>query len=364
MKANALTKQLKDWLWPIIAGVALGFALLSGDKIAPNPTVNTEAQDGYRQAVNHAAPAVVSIYSRKVTESSEQDRAQAQLSRNLGVLRQDENESTVLGSGVVIRSDGYIATNRHVIADATDILVVFADGREARAELLGDDAFSDLAVLKVEFNNLHTLALEEPSEIFVGDIVLAIGNPFGVGLTVTQGIISATERLNINSGASVYLQTDAAINPGNSGGPLVNTNGELVGISTSVLGSRTEGISFAIPTSTIKYVVESIIENGRVSRGWLGISGGSLTNSLIRSLGLPTEQGLGIIAVAPNGPADLAGLQAGDIIIGWGGSPLTSPALVARQVATAEAGQKLELTVWRNGRSFKAELIVAEQPSE
>lgn len=364
MKTNALTKHLRDWLWPIIAGVALGLVVLSGDTIAPNPSPNSERQEGYRQAVNHAAPAVVSIYSRKITESSEQDRAQAQLSRNLGVLRQGENESTVLGSGVVVRSDGYIATNRHVIADATDILVVFADGREARAELLGDDSFSDLAVLKVELNDLHTLALEEPSEIFVGDIVLAIGNPFGVGLTVTQGIISATERLNINSGASVYLQTDAAINPGNSGGPLVNTHGELVGISTSVLGSQTEGISFAIPTSTIKYVVESIIENGRVSRGWLGISGGSLTNSLIRSLGLPTEQGLGIIAVAPDGPADLAGLQAGDIIIGWGGAPLTSPALVARQVATAEAGQKLELTVWRSGTSFKAELIVAEQPSE
>ena len=364
MQRDAITKNLKDWLWPTIAGLAVGFAILTN--VAPEATQSTHTQstDGYRQAVNAAAPAVVSIYSRKVAENSDQTSTNDQLYRNLGLIRPDENESTVLGSGVIISSDGYIATNRHVIADATDIIVVLADGREVRAQLLGDDEISDLAVLKIELNGLNTLPLEEPSETYVGDIVLAIGNPFGVGLTVTQGIISATERLNINSGASVYLQTDAAINPGNSGGALVNIKGELVGISTSVLGNRTEGISFAIPTSTIKYVVESIIETGRVSRGWLGISGGSLTKSLTRSLGLPTEHGLGIIAVAPHGPADLAGLQAGDIIIGWGGAPLTSPALVARQVATAVAGQRIQLTVWRNGQSFSAELVVAQQPTD
>ncbi len=356
-------KSLKDWLWPIIAGLAIGAAILSFN--GPVSTISSTAYEttGFKLAVNKAAPAVVSLYVNKPSTSNQELEADPmyRLYRNLGIVRPGATNNTVLGSGVIIREDGYIVTNRHVIAGSRGILAVLADGREAQATLVGEDSQSDLAVLKIQLEHLPALNVNREVDLFVGDIVLAIGNPFGVGLTVTQGIISATERIDADSSTQVLIQTDAAINPGNSGGPLINVNGDLIGISTSVLGSQTEGISFALPMDTTRFVVNSLIEHGRVIRGWLGIGGGAISSWRAKALNIP--EGLAIVQVAPNSPAQFAGLMPGDIITGIASDPNATNAGIAQRVALAKPGEQLRFTIWRESNIMSVELTVGTQPS-
>jgi len=355
-------KFLRDWFWPIVAGISIGIAAINYPSQESSSLPTSSGISSFKQAVNKAAPAVVSLYVQKQSTSNEDLEADAmyRLYRNLGMVRPDTKYQTVLGSGVIVRPNGYIVTNRHVISESRAIIAVLADGREAPATLIGEDENSDLAVLKIALNNLPFLDVNSETNVYVGDIALAIGNPFGVGLTVTQGIISATERIDADASTQVLIQTDAAINPGNSGGPLVNINGQLIGISTAMLGKQTEGISFALPMATTRFVVNNLISHGRVIRGWVGIGGAPISSWQAKNLNVP--EGLAVTAVAPNSPAQSVGLKPGDIIIGLKAQPHASNAQIAQLVATAKPGDELEFIAWREGQNFEITISVASMP--
>ena len=271
--------------------------------------------------------------------------------------RPSEREGQSLGSGVIVSPQGYVLTNSHVVADATDIRVSLSDGRELHAELIGSDPKSDLAVLKLEgkLRNLTPIRFGRSHKIRLGEIVLAIGNPFGVGQTVTMGIISAKGR----SGMGIvdyedFIQTDAAINPGNSGGALINLDGELIGINTAIL-SRTggyQGIGFAIPTDMARPIMESLIRDGRVDRGFLGVNIQTLTRELAKAEGLPDDQrGVLVTRVLSASPAARAGLLQGDIIMRIDGKDTFTAAHVVNAVGMAGSGKRVKLEVMRAGKS-------------
>jgi serine protease Do len=283
-----------------------------------------------------------------------------------------EREGQSLGSGVIVSSRGYVLTNSHVVADATDIRVSLSDGRELAAELVGSDPKSDLAVLKLEgkLGSLTPIRFGRSNKIRLGEIVLAIGNPFGVGQTVTMGIISAKGR----SGMGIvdyedFIQTDAAINPGNSGGALINLEGELIGINTAIL-SRTggyQGIGFAIPTDMARPIMESLIRDGRVDRGFLGVNIQTLTRELAKSEGLPDDQrGVLVTRVLQASPAARAGLRQGDIITRIDDKDTFTAAHVVNAVGMAGSGKRVKLEVWRAGKSrtLRIELDDLEQNSQ
>ncbi|WP_343162765.1 trypsin-like peptidase domain-containing protein [Oleiagrimonas sp. C23AA] len=273
-----------------------------------------------------------------------------------------------LGSGVIIGSKGYVLTNNHVIADAQNIQVLLYDGRVAEAKVIGSDPDTDLAVLKIDANNLPGISIAStPPQ--VGDVVLAIGNPFGIGQTVTMGIVSALQR-QLNSNPEDFIQTDAAINFGNSGGALVNARGELVGINTALLGNTVsgmgrgngaEGISFAIPVATAKMVMNQIIEHGHVVRGWLGLD---YTNVPVASnSGLPAAaRGVMISDVYPGGPAARAGLQQGDILLRLGKQDITDASDLRHREANLKPGTTLTVSGLRSGSPFHAKLTLTQRP--
>ncbi|MFZ9253258.1 MAG: trypsin-like peptidase domain-containing protein, partial [Hylemonella sp.] len=240
-----------------------------------------------------------------------------------------------LGSGVIVSPDGYILTNNHVIEGADEIEVVLNDNRRARAKLIGNDPDTDLAVLQIKVDKLPVIILGSPDNLQIGDPVLAIGNPFGVGQTVTSGIVSALGRshLGINTFEN-FIQTDAAINPGNSGGALVDTQGHLQGINTAIYSRSggNMGIGFAIPISTARQVLESLVRDGRVTRGWIGVEPNDLTPELIQTFGIRTEQGVLITGVLSNGPAALAGIRPGDVISSVEGKGVSNVAELLGQV--------------------------------
>lgn len=289
------------------------------------------SQDGqlspgsYHDAVKRSMPAVVNIFTSKSPAKSS-----ARAGKNPNSVdplfkfffgdQPPEEPSASLGSGVLVSADGYILTNHHVISDANSIDVALSDGRKIKARVIGSDPETDIAVLKVETKQLPTaITLGNVDSIHVGDVVLAIGNPFGVGQTVTSGIISALGRnhLGINTFEN-FIQTDAAINPGNSGGALVDTRGNLIGINTAIFSNNggSMGIGFAIPIDLAKQVMNSIISNGSVTRGWIGVEPQNLNPELLESLGLPkSTQGVLITGILANGPADQAGVKPGDILI-------------------------------------------------
>ncbi len=283
--------------------------------------IHKEGPASYASAVQQAAPAVVNIFTAKITVQKNNslfndplfqrffgDRFQSQPRKKL---------QTSLGSGVIISDKGYILTNNHVIEDADEIRLVLSDGRTLDATVAGVDPDTDLAVLKTETKDLPTITLGNSQGVQVGDVVLAIGNPFGVGQTVTMGIVSATGRdqLGINTFEN-FIQTDAAINPGNSGGALINAYGELVGINTAIFSKSggSHGIGFAIPVTLAKGVMDQILKKGRVVRGWLGIAGQDITPALAESFGLKESRGVLVSGVLEGGPADKAGIQPGDVI--------------------------------------------------
>ena len=276
-----------------------------------------------------------------------------------------ESDNTNLGSGVIISQDGYIVTNSHVISKADNIIVMLNDGRKATAKVIGSDVESDLAVIKVDLTGLKPLGFREQSTQ-VGDVVLAIGNPFGVGQTVTQGIISATGRtgLGINT-VEDFIQTDAAINPGNSGGALVDAYGQLVGINTAIFSRSggSMGIGFAIPTEIVKLVMNGIIKDGKVRRGWLGIE---LQSSMKDPTKLSDDtQGVEVMNVMRDGPAAKAGLQKGDIITAMDNKPVNDANTLIQMVARKAPNSVVNLQVMRNKVPSSVNVTLGErQPQE
>ena len=259
-----------------------------------------------------------------------------------------------LGSGVIIDAEkGYVVTNNHVVDNASEILVKLTDGREFEAKKLGADEKSDIALLQISAENLVALKIANSDKLRVGDFVIAIGNPFGLGQTVTSGIVSALGRSGLNiEGFEDFIQTDAAINRGNSGGALVDLKGQLVGINTAILGPGNIGIGFAIPANMMKSLVDQIIEFGEVRRGLLGIRGGNLTGDLAQAMNVDINQGAFVNEVTPDSAADKAGIVAGDVIVGINGKRISSFNELSAKVATAGAGSKVDLTVVREGKEM------------
>ena len=266
---------------------------------------------------------------------------------------------------MIVSSEGYLLTNNHVIEGADDIEVMLADGRQARAKLIGTDPDSDLAVLKIELDRLPAIAFGDADQLQVGDVVLAIGNPFGVGQTVTSGIVSALGRnqLGINTFEN-FIQTDAAINPGNSGGALVDTAGNLLGINTAIY-SRTGGsmgIGFAIPVSTARQVLEGLIRDGQVTRGWIGVEPRDLTPEIAQTLNLPIKQGVLITGVLQSGPASAGGLRPGDVVVKIAGAPVANTSQLLNAVAALKPQAVAVIKVQRGEQAIDLNVTVAQRP--
>lgn len=321
--------------------------------IIPEDIVDTvesfqELRVSFSDAVLRAAPAVVNIYSRKYTA---------------------EDRSTLktqgLGSGVIVSDKGYIITNFHVIAKADQIIVALQDGRIANAQLVGKDRRTDIAILRIEMTELPTIPLNSNYDAQVGDIVLAIGNPYNLGQTTTFGIISATGRSSISAdGRQAFIQTDAAINQGNSGGALVNTHGELVGINTASFQQATDletyGISFAIPYALADRIMQKIIADGRVIRGYIGVDGQDINTMTSRLLGGDYVGAIIILGVAPDGPAAIAGLQKNDVLLAIDEQKINGRQSVMDIVADLRPGTTVNFTVLRDGETLSIAIQVGE----
>ena len=346
--------MIRNYIWPILTGLLLAALLLQLNR-EPSAEVAAPFVTSYADAVQVAIPSVVNIYtSRTVHLESHpllKDPIFKRFLNDKGVRHRDKIERS-LGSGVIISSNGYVLTNNHVIDEADRIRVLLADGRERLATVIGSDAPTDLAVLKIDLDNLTPAIFANPKTIRIGDIVLAIGNPYGIGQTVTQGIVSATGRhgLQINT-YEKYIQTDAAINTGNSGGALVNAYGELVGINSGLYSKTggSNGIGFAIPIDIAAYVFENIVEHGKVVRGWLGISAEEITPSVAEAFNLKKLRGLVLTDIETNGPAEKAGLQVGDIITHIDNTSVGNGNIGMHKIAQTKPGTTINIRAMRKG---------------
>jgi len=339
---------------------------------APAPSPVTAGMSGpvsYADAVARAMPAVVNIQTAKVITRRVHPLLDDPIiqhffgNRLSGVKKEIQ---TSLGSGVIISSQGYILTNNHVISGADEIQVVLSDGRSARATVVGVDAETDLAILRVALDKLPTIVIGDSKALRVGDIAMAIGNPFGVGQTVTLGIISATGRdhLGINTYED-FIQTDAAINPGNSGGALINARGELIGVNSAIYSRSggSQGIGFAIPVNMAKGVMKQIIEHGRVVRGWLGIEAQDLTADLAESLNLDSTHGVLISGVLRGGPADTAGIQPGDVVLSINDQPVNEAQQAMKLISEQPPDTIVRLAGSRQGKPFTTHAKIGQRPS-
>lgn len=328
-----------------------------------------QISSSYRVAAYKAMPSVVNIFTRTDTHTHKKSFIENPFFRKFfGDQFEDKQDNTQfsLGSGVIISPQGYILTNNHVIESADIIEVALADGRKASANVVGIDRETDLAVIKINLSRLPAIILAHADQATVGDIVLAIGNPFGVGQTVTMGIISALGRnhLGINTFEN-FIQTDAAINPGNSGGALVDTNGNLLGINTAIY-SRTGGnlgIGFAISVSTIKNVMEDIINYGQVVRGWIGVEPQEITPELVEGLGLLKKTGTIIAGVLKNSPADKAGIKPGDILISIDNKIVRDTAEMLNLITQLIPNKTIKMTVLRKTKKIVLNVIVGKRPT-
>ena len=317
------------------------------------PEAPVGATVGFSAAAKAASPAVVSINTSKVADNAPQSNDP--WFRFFFGDQGNAHPQTGLGSGVIVSPAGYILTNNHVIEEADQIEVVLNDGRKSAAQVIGTDPETDLAILKIELTELPVITLGNSDALSIGDPVLAIGNPFGVGQTVTSGIVSALGRtqLGINTFEN-FIQTDAAINPGNSGGALVDTSGHLMGINTAIYSRSggSMGIGFAIPTSTARSVMEAIVRDGQVTRGWIGVEPQDLTPDLAESFGLASGAGVIITGVLQNGPAAQAGIRPGDVITSVAGREVNNVAQLLSAVAALKPGTAATLDVVRkDGKS-------------
>ncbi|MCS7233336.1 MAG: DegQ family serine endoprotease [Synergistetes bacterium] len=269
------------------------------------------------------------------------------------------------GSGFIISEDGYILTNNHVVQNADEIIVTLADNRKFNAKVVGTDPTVDLAVIKIDAKGLPSLPLGDSDKVEVGEWVVAIGNPFGLSHTVTVGVISAKGRTITAGDRSFenFLQTDAAINPGNSGGPLLNLNGEVIGINTAII-PYAQGIGFAIPINTAKQILQDLIEFGKVKRGWLGVYLQAMTPSLAKGFGLKEAKGVIIARIVPGSPAEKYGLRRGDVILSVDGKEVNSPAELQIAIRSRKAGEKVNISVWRKDRTVNITVVLGEPPQE
>ncbi|NMM37332.1 MAG: Do family serine endopeptidase [Glaciimonas sp.] len=325
------------------------------------------SQNSYRDAAKRAMPSVVNIFTTKEAKQLKNPYLNDPFFKKFfgdGYGGQTEKQSS-LGSGVVISPQGYILTNNHVVEAADEIEVALADGRKAVAKVVGADPETDLAVIKIDVPNLPAITLGRIEQVQVGDPVLAIGNPFGVGQTVTMGIVSALGRnhLGINTFEN-FIQTDAAINPGNSGGALIDTNGNLLGINTAIYSSSggSLGIGFAIPVSTVKTVMESIIKTGQVVRGWIGVEPQDITPELAESFGLTKKTGAIIAGVLRDGPADKAGVKPGDILLAIEDKPVTDTTEMLNLIAQLTPGNKAKFTISRRNQDSIVQVTIGKRP--
>ena len=330
------------------------------------PASNATAPGSYRDAAKRAMSSVVNIYTAKQVRPQKNPLLDDPFFRKFfGERPNGERKLSSLGSGVIVSPDGFILTNNHVVATADEIEVALVDGRKARAKVVGTDPETDLAVIKIDLPNLPAITLGHMEEAKVGDVVLAIGNPFGVGQTVTMGIISALGRtqLGINTFEN-FIQTDAAINPGNSGGALIDANGNLLGINSAIY-SRTGGslgIGFAIPVSTVKSVMEAIISNGYVVRGWIGVEPQDITPEMAESFSLPKQEGVIVAGVLKSGPADKAGIKPGDILLAIEGKPIPNTSELFNRIALLAPGSSAKMTVLRKEGEKTLEVGIAKRP--
>lgn len=320
----------------------------------------------YAQAVKRAAPAVVNIYTTKLVTTDRRPLLDSQLFRRFfGEPRPQQRSQTSLGSGVIMSAQGYVLTNYHLIENADEIAVLLADGNAVEANVLGADPETDLAVLTINVKNLPGIVMSDSSNLQVGDVVLAIGNPFGFGQTVTQGIVSATgrDRLGINTFEN-FIQTDAAINPGNSGGALINAYGELVGINTAIFSKSGgyQGIGFAIPIGIASDVMTQIIEHGRVIRGWLGLDLQDISQRLAESFGLVNLSGVLVAGVVRNSPAHTAGILPGDIILQFADRYPRDAKEIQNEIASSKPGEVVNIAGLRRGKQFEIQANIAQRP--
>ncbi|VVE18183.1 Periplasmic pH-dependent serine endoprotease DegQ [Pandoraea horticolens] len=347
-------------------GKQLANPIIALQEVAPSLS-DKPAAGSYADGAQKAMPAVVSIFSSKEQKQNRDPRLDDPLFRYFfgdgGTMRQDPVSS--LGSGVIVSSEGYILTNHHVVDGADEIEVALADGRKARAKLVGSDPETDLAVLKITLDNLPAITLGRMDQVRVGDVVLAIGNPFGVGQTVTMGIISALGRNHLDiSTFENFIQTDAAINPGNSGGALVDVNGNLLGINTAIYSRSggNMGIGFAIPVSTARSVLESIITTGAVTRGWVGVEPQDITSDIAESFGLQQDSGVIIAGVVQGGPADKAGIQPGDILTKVNGESIRDTTELLNVIAQIKPGTQAKLHVTRKKKELDLTATIGMRP--
>ncbi|HET7586627.1 MAG TPA: trypsin-like peptidase domain-containing protein [Gammaproteobacteria bacterium] len=323
----------------------------------------------YASAVRATSASVVNIHSARRAPVEDQSLAAGPEKErfNSAASGQPDGvaESSSLGSGVIVSSDGYILTNDHVIRGADHIEVGLSDGRSAAAKVIGIDPDTDLALLKIGLAHLDPIALGRSDHLAVGDVVLAIGDPYGVGQTVTQGIVSATGRSQLGlSTFENFIQTDAAINPGNSGGALIDASGKLVGINTAVFSPNGgfNGIGFAIPVNLARGVMNDLIKYGRVMRGWIGVDIQNLNDQLAQAFQSPTSVGVVVKWVQDKGPADEAGIRVGDVLTAIDGHAVGTFRDALNMIARIEPGTPVEVTVSRWGKVFEAKLVVSERP--
>jgi serine protease Do len=357
----------------LFALAALGLAPAVTAQTAPPARVLPESrlviQQSFAPLVKRVAPAVVNVYSRKVVRERSPFADDPFFRRFFGDIPGGERQQNSLGSGVILRRDGVIVTNHHVIKEADEIRVVLADRRELPAKLIGSDERTDLAVLRVEAppEGLPVLELGDSDAAEVGDLVLAIGNPFGVGQTVTSGIVSAVARTMVGvSDYRFFIQTDAAINPGNSGGALVGMDGRVIGINTAIYSRSggSIGIGFAIPSNMVRAVVTGLVDGGKIVRPWLGAHGDAVTSEVAASLGLPRPGGVLIDRVTPNSPAARGGLRIGDVVVSIDGHSVDDPQALRFRIGTLPVGAKARLGVTRQSQTRSVEVTLIAPPDD
>lgn len=372
-----------------LGAAGLGLAHTTEKSLSSNPPATLKLADpgegpsksSYAPLVKEVLPSVVNISSSKVVHnrmSSEEGMPMDPFFRQF--FGQDGNEGggrfnmprdsreKALGSGIIVSPEGYILTNNHVVDGATDVRITLSDKREFKARIVGADPKTDVAVLKIDAKNLAPITIGDSSKVQVGDVALAIGNPFGVGQTVTKGIISATGRGGLGiEDYEDFLQTDAPINPGNSGGALINDRGELVGINTAIIShgsGGSQGIGFAVPANLARNVMDQVLKNGHVTRAYLGIYPQDVTPAMAKAFGQKDSQGIVVGDVSPNSPAQKAGIQRGDIILQINGKPVTDSNQLRMSVSMMQPGTALKLKILRNGTERDETVKLAEMPTE
>lgn len=345
------------WLTTLLIGAFIGIGLIVAMQTIKKPVI--EAQSGFAKTLAPVLPYTVSIYTNQTV-----DLAKSSLNDDpifSQYVRPGSYQKTSLGSGIILDTEGHIVTNAHVVQNAQQVIVVANNGVQAEVTQTYIDPETDIAVLKTGLKISNPLPVANAGSIQVGDLAFTIGNPFGIGQSVSMGIISATARTQPNlTNLTDFIQTDASINPGNSGGALVNANGEVIGMNTAIYSSSggSQGIGFAIPFEHVQKVAHDLLQDGMVSRGYLGIDVRELTNREVLESNIDQDSALTVISVAPNSPAESAGIRQGDIIVSLDNAPLTNRSQAARLIAQLVPEKTSTLEIWRNGKKMAVPVTI------